>query len=162
MVVRKYFKELNRFFTMVTHTPCWLWLTRPEYRRHHQHDVVQMYVFLARDNLKKWVDDVPETRPEGLILRKETRCDTQKIDLKIGSPHHYEKEWPSMSSILDLTLGVTALAGMSDGVRNDLVAVVTCIAKASVGVAVEIIHHYQQGRTMFLRLEVCFCIMPNV
>lgn len=45
-----------------------------------------------------------------------------------------------MSSILDLTLGVTALAGMSDGVRNDLVAVVTCIAKASVGVAVEIIH----------------------
>lgn len=50
-----------------------------------------------------------------------------------------------MSSILDLTLGVTALAGISDGVRIDLVAVVTCIAKASVGVAVEIIHHYQQG-----------------
>jgi hypothetical protein len=50
-----------------------------------------------------------------------------------------------MSSILDLTLGVTALVGMSDGVRNDLVAVVTCIAKASVGVAVEIIHHYHQG-----------------
>ena len=102
-------------------------------------------MFLARDNLKKWVDDVHETRPEGLILRKETRFDTQKIDLKIGNPHHYGKEWPSMSSILDLMLGVTALAGMSDGVRNELVAVVTCIKKASVGGAVEIIHHYQQG-----------------